>query len=145
MRCLSLIQPWAALIVLGAKQYETRRWHTAVRGRIAIHASRRFPEAARLLCEREPFRSALQEGGFKQSADLPCGFILGTVELVDCLPAGEVRVSLPADSPEAALGDYGPARWAWKLARPILLARPIPFSGRLGLFEVPDLESYQRT
>ena len=145
MRCLSLIQPWASLIVLGVKRYETRGWHTEYRGLIAIHASRRFPETARALCETGPFRTELLAGGFKQSADLPCGAILGTVELVACRPADEVLARFPSGAAERSFGDFSPGRWAWHLVRPILLAKPVPFTGRLGLFEVPDLESYQRT
>jgi hypothetical protein len=36
---LSLKQPWAALLVHGHKTIEVRRWPTARRGRILIHAS----------------------------------------------------------------------------------------------------------
>lgn len=37
---LSLKQPWAALLVAGRKTVEVRRWPTARRGRILIHAAR---------------------------------------------------------------------------------------------------------
>ena len=37
---LSLKQPWATLLVHGLKQVEVRRWATARRGRILIHAAR---------------------------------------------------------------------------------------------------------
>jgi hypothetical protein len=37
---LSLKQPWAALLVHGRKTIEIRRWPTARRGRILIHAAR---------------------------------------------------------------------------------------------------------
>ncbi len=37
---LSLKQPWAALLVSGRKVIEVRRWPTARRGRILIHAAR---------------------------------------------------------------------------------------------------------
>ena len=38
MKALSLRQPWATLVAIGAKQIETRSWSTAYRGTIAIHA-----------------------------------------------------------------------------------------------------------
>ncbi len=47
-RALSLKQPWAALAVHGLKTIEVRRWATAHRGRLLIHAARiddRRPEA----------------------------------------------------------------------------------------------------
>ena len=37
---LSLKQPWAALVVAGRKAIEVRRWATAVRGRVFIHAAK---------------------------------------------------------------------------------------------------------
>ena len=37
---LSVKQPWAALLALGLKTIEVRRWPTARRGRILIHAAR---------------------------------------------------------------------------------------------------------
>ncbi|MFA5377738.1 MAG: ASCH domain-containing protein [Dehalococcoidia bacterium] len=39
MECISVKQPWAALIVCGAKDVENRTWKTDYRGRILIHAS----------------------------------------------------------------------------------------------------------
>jgi hypothetical protein len=139
MKCLSLIQPWAALVILGAKHYETRGWHTDYRGRLAIHASRTFPDAARALCLLEPYRSVLRAAGFHQSADLPRGALLGTVALLDCLPASELLPRLPEFSREAAFGDYRSGRWAWKLDDPIRYDVPLSCRGRLGLFEVPQL------
>src|SRR5262245_48875861 len=37
---LSLKQPWAALLAHGRKTIEVRKWPTARRGRVLIHASR---------------------------------------------------------------------------------------------------------
>jgi len=39
-RALSLKQPWAALLVTGRKTIEVRRWPTAYRGPLLIHAAR---------------------------------------------------------------------------------------------------------
>jgi hypothetical protein len=141
MKCLSLMHPWAALVLLGAKRYETRDWQTPYRGPLAIHASRKFPEIARSLCLQEPFRSVLRDGGFKQSADLRGGVILGTVELTDCQPVREVLAQLPSDALELAFGDFRAGRWAWQLARPVFFSKPLPYLGRLGLFDVPAVWS----
>ncbi|MBL8799963.1 MAG: ASCH domain-containing protein [Planctomycetia bacterium] len=138
MKCLSLMQPWATLVLLGAKRYETRDWQTEYRGALASHASRTFPEAARVLCAHEPFRSVLRAGGFNQPADLGRGVLLGTVELIDCRPAQEVLARLPAGAAEAAFGDFRAGRWAWELARPGLFDHPTRYVGRLGLFDVPE-------
>lgn len=139
MMCLSLMQPWATLVVSGAKRCETRTWQTAHRGPLAIHASRRFPESARLLCLQEPFRSALMRAGFRQPADLPMGVVLGAVEMLDCLPVPEVAARLADDPIELAFGDYQLGRWVWQFADPRPLVFPLPATGRLGLFTVPEV------
>jgi hypothetical protein len=136
MKTLSLVQPWAILVVLGAKRYETRSWQTAHRGSLAIHASGRFPPAARALCRTAPFRTLLAQAGFHDWDSLPCGAIVGVVELVQCLNAMELA---NLDPVERALGDFNPGRWAWQLAQPRRLATPIPCRGRLSVFEGPEL------
>lgn len=73
---LSLKQPWAALLVAGVKTVEVRRWATARRGRVLIHAARipdDRPEAwAHVPFELEPL--ARKQGG-----------ILGAAELGSCV------------------------------------------------------------
>jgi activating signal cointegrator 1 len=134
MKAISLLQPWASLVVLGAKRFETRTWQTPYRGPLIIHASKRFPEELRDLCGREPFRRILRAAGFASWFDVPLGVLLGTVELMDCLPVGE----LPAlEETERALGDYRAGRWAWRLEQPQALPRLIPWRGMRGLYDVP--------
>src|SRR2546421_8949970 len=86
MKCLSLIQPWATLILAGAKEYETRGWSTNYRGPLAIHASRTVPLGIQHLCAEEPFCSALRAAGYESAVELPRGLILGTVQLLAVLP-----------------------------------------------------------
>jgi hypothetical protein len=59
-RAITLTQPWATLLACGKKGWETRSWKTARRERVAIHSSKEFPKWCRELCEREPFKSALE-------------------------------------------------------------------------------------
>lgn len=40
MKALSLWQPWASLVAIGAKTIETRSWSTSYRGPLAIHAAK---------------------------------------------------------------------------------------------------------
>ena len=135
MKALSFTQPWATLVLLGAKRYETRSWQTLYHGPLAIHAARTFPQAARTLFRLEPFRSVLAAAGIHHWRQLPRGAVIGVVELRGCLPVELV----PALGPEEeAFGDYRPGRWAWELATPTPLAAPLPWRGRLGLFDVPE-------
>jgi hypothetical protein len=135
MKCLSLMQPFATLIMLGVKRYETRTWRSKFCGKLAIHASSRFPEAARALCRQEPFRSLLLRAGYHHPADLPTGAILGTARLEECVLAATVLQSLQDHPAERAFGDFGKGRWAWKLSDPTPFERIQPCRGRLGLFD----------
>ncbi len=92
MKALSLTQPWAELVVLGEKQYETRSWSTKVRGRIAIHASKAFPKSAKDLTEEDPyFVTAL---GKYPIIRVALGAIVGTVEIVEIHPTDSIRYFL---------------------------------------------------
>lgn len=73
---LSIKQPWAALVVRGVKTIEIRRWPTARRGRILIHAAR-VPDA-----RREGWDLVSSE--LRELAELQGGFI-GAVDLVECI------------------------------------------------------------
>ncbi len=136
MKTLSLQQPWAMLVVLGAKRYETRSWQTSYRGPLAIHASSRLLPDALALCAAEPFRSLFRQAGYPDGRGLPTGAVVGVVDLLDCRRVEEVR---DLDAVERAVGDFRPGRWAWRLARPRRLLFPVPYRGRLGVFDGPDL------
>jgi hypothetical protein len=138
MRALSLEQPWATLVLHGAKRYETRSWHTPYRGPLAIHAGRMITPAAQTLCRLEPFRSVLAAAGIHDWKQLPRGAVLGTVQLLAILP---VELVLPLGPQEEAFGDYRPGRWAWELAAPARLVAPLPWRGHIALFDVPDLNA----
>ena len=69
---LSLKQPWAALLVHGRKSIEVRRWATARRGLVLIHAAR-VPDARPEAWARVPpeLREAAKlTGGIIGAADL---------------------------------------------------------------------------
>jgi hypothetical protein len=72
MYALSIKQPWAALLVHGKKTIEVRRWPTARRGPILIHAARipdERPEAWAHV-PTELLTLARQTGGILGMADL---------------------------------------------------------------------------
>ena len=129
MKALSLTQPWATLIAVGAKRMETRIWGTSYRGPLAIHASKRMSADDRALAESQPFKTALDAHG-GAGVPLPLGCIVAVVNLVDCR---RFDGHLPPE-PEASFGWYKMGRWCWMLsdAEPTLL---YPATGRLGLWE----------
>jgi hypothetical protein len=54
IRVLSLLQPWASLLVFGEKMIETRSWKTSYRGPVAIHASLSEKYLTREIMDKDP-------------------------------------------------------------------------------------------
>lgn len=133
-KAISLWQPWASLVMLGAKTFETRGRPTKYRGPLTIHAAKRWNRKLFRLCQIEPFKaifaSHLTDGVFV----LPLGVALGTVELVDVVPTEAVRGRISKQ--ERAFGDYDDGRFAWRLANPKPFPQPIPVLGRQGFFYI---------
>src|SRR5262245_50640539 len=144
MKALTLTQPWATLVALGAKQVETRSWRVSHRNLpLAIHAAKSFPRSARALCAEEPFRQALKAAGYGfDGYDLPTGVVLATVTLLDCCTVEHLERAPHILTPtERAFGNSSPGRFAWRLWKPQVLPEPAPARGSLGLWEweVPRL------
>jgi activating signal cointegrator 1 len=137
MKALTLQQPWATLVAIGAKRYETRGWTTSHRGHVAIHAGKSFPRCAVERCIHDPIvRRALLLGGIREYHELPRGAVIAIARIVDCLPTSEL-VAAGLSKRQRTFGDYGPGRWAWQLADVQLLAEPEPAQGALGLWNWP--------
>lgn len=132
MKAISLWQPWATLIAIGAKQFETRSWDTNYRGPLAIHATKRTANPDEWATA---INKALSDAGLGwYGQELPYGCVVCTVELVDCLPTSEA-VKLPRlEGDEWLFGDYTPGRFAWRLANVQPVAN-VPAVGRQGLWE----------
>lgn len=145
MRALSLHQPWASLVAVGAKRVETRSWQTRYRGPLAIHAAQRYPRS--MLSGLEPATVALMHNALYGSPfglTEPRGCIVATCRLVDCCvigshftSGGRVPIVQGRDvsQQEEAFGDYSPGRWAWMLADVVALKEPIPARGQQGLWD----------
>ncbi len=144
MKAISLWQPWAHLIAIGAKEYETRSWTTAYRGPMAIHASVRWTVRMAIQCYEEPFFTILSQAGIRfparcTASSLPrLGFAFGAViaiaDLVDIVPTDELLETL--DPRERAFGDFSHGRWAWEYANVRRLTQPVLAIGRQGLFNL---------
>jgi activating signal cointegrator 1 len=132
MKALSLLQPWASLVIIGAKRLETRSWSTKYRGDLLIHAS--TGRAGALLTFGLPFSKYIRD--FNQ---LPFGAIIGQVNLTDVVSVEQLPLSDAAINhltlEERAFGDYTKGRFAWVLEEPIQFSKPIPLKGTLGLWE----------
>ena len=135
IKALSLHQPWATLIAIGAKRIETRAWQTPHRGLLAIHATRDLPREAVALCAVSPFREALLAGNVAGPDALPRGCVLAIVRVTGCTP-----IDAPPEGVEAAFGDYTPGRFAWQFDDIWALPEPIGARGAQGVWscEIPD-------
>lgn len=139
MKALTLTQPWATLVAIGAKRIETRSWRTPYRGQLVIHAAVGFPSWARDTVRDDPcFSQALNQAGFFTWRDLPRGAIVATARLVGCHPTESIALdfSVPADVAEYAFGDFGEGRWGCFLQGVRRLTEPVPCKGALGLWTV---------
>jgi hypothetical protein len=128
MIALSIRQPWASLILLAGKDIENRPWKTRVRGPILIHAAkgmtkREYLDAMDFADANGSFRIGHLLDSFEPD-NLPCGGIIGSVNLVDCV--------YQSDSPWF----QGPYGFVLQDPKPLKF---IPFKGRLGFFDVPGV------
>ncbi|WP_110933768.1 ASCH domain-containing protein [Paenibacillus bouchesdurhonensis] len=146
MKSITIHQPWATLIALGEKQYETRSWQINYRGPLAIHAGKKVDREA---CEWEPIKSTLAKHGYTTD-NLPTGAVVAIANLSECWFVGldyerslmpylfnfvdgstkRRRVSLKEDK----FGDYTDGRFAWQMSDVQRLPEPIPAKGQQGLW-----------
>ncbi len=130
MKVLSLIQPWATLIVLGEKKIETRSWRPKnFSGELYIHASKKLDKK---VCEQEPFKSILAKHGYN-AHNLPIGAIIGKCNVLYYSSTEELRHDISEQ--ENAFGDYSDNRYGWTVDNPILFANPIPAKGKLNIWD----------
>jgi activating signal cointegrator 1 len=135
-KVLTVKQPFAQLIVLGLKKYETRPWGTKYRGELYIHASKQFDYEYIKLCEEnEYFREAIPN-----VHALECGKIIGKVDIVGVQYTDTMRSILSLHDTyegkrELAFGDYSEGRKALKLENPVEFSNPINVTGQLGIWD----------
>lgn len=152
LKAISLWQPWATAVALGAKRIETRHWYTPQRGLIAIHAAKRVHKGEMIALGASWGWCGALERRFMDSpmwATLPLGAIVATARLVDCRPTGDFTQA-ELDAPripnrtaggsyawtERMMGAFSLGRFGWVLEDVTRLAEPIPWKGSQGWFDV---------
>lgn len=117
MKAITLWQPWATLVVLGYKHYETRSWKppdNLIGERIAIHASKKWNK--RLKSIAEGLNGDLDLG----LTSLPLGAVIGLVTIEKVITTEEALEEMETKL-EEYMGDYSPNRYAWKLINPTVI------------------------
>jgi hypothetical protein len=145
VKALSLWQPWASLMAIGAKRNETRsrRWNYT--GDLAI-CSALFIWRDRVPDEAMPALARLWEN----RAQFP-GYHSNVKDLYDSLPFGKVLCVVHCNGvqpshlfgeaeltqQEFELGDYSANRWIYPTGLLRRLVEPVAVRGHQGLFDLP--------
>lgn len=152
MKTITVTEPWASLISIGAKKIETRSWYTDFRGPIAIHAAKGITGAdLDWFFDCYEALDAFEQAGWvgwsgyrpkvKDAFPGTRGSIIATATLVDCVRfyggidtyvAQGRRFSLTQR--ERAFGDFTPGRYGFLLTDVVRLPQPVPVKGALGLW-----------
>lgn len=138
MKALTIIQPWATLLASGHKGNETRSWKTNYRGEVLIHAAKTPKDYTSGVYIDDPDGRHFHAAGITPNNfhALPRGAIIGKATLVDCICIDKkFRDQLKESNPaEYAFGDYRLGRYAWVMKDAVLFDKPIPASGKQGLW-----------
>jgi activating signal cointegrator 1 len=143
VRALTLTQPWASLIAVGAKRLETRAWRTDYTGPLAIHASKEIvfsdslkPEFIVALGAPLPLPDS---GLWRYSAALWSSSIVCVVNLVGCVRTEHAdRIpGVALTDQERRFGNFTRGRWALILRDVQPLQFPVRCSGSQGLWDLP--------
>ncbi|MFQ5573077.1 MAG: ASCH domain-containing protein [Nitrosopumilaceae archaeon] len=122
MKCLSVSQPFADLIVSGKKTIELRKWNTNFRGEFLVHSPLKIRKDD---CKR-----------LKISKKLETGAIIGKVEIIDVKKYNS-KSEIKADSKRhLASIDFFDRKYGFVLKNPKLFRIPIPYKAKLGFFDV---------
>lgn len=139
MKAISLWQPWATLMALGAKQIETRSWSTSYRGPLLICAAKKWNSELANYLSCSPFDEVLEKHNLKL-ADIKAqmGHALCSVRLVDCKKTESVAVGDFIRTDEFCFGNYDDGRFAWMTDGLVRFEKPIPIKGEQGIFAPPQ-------
>ncbi len=160
MKALTIWQPWASLIIAGAKPYEFRGWRvpsSLIGQRIVIHAAakqidkkeveylhfalsylhadRTIAQAAAESCLRPWASIPVLETAMRDA--LPMGAGIGTAVLGDPRDGWCIAAEFGVDRANDSNCDEH-ANWGWPLTDIERWQEPIPMRGRQGLWNWPE-------
>jgi len=120
LKCLSVSQPFADLIVSGKKRSELRSWNTRIRGEFLVHAP--------LKVRREDARRRRVDKSFVPGA------VVGKAEIFG-VKTYRTWTEMRGDYRSHLAPKTFRARYGFMLKNAKMLRVPIPCRGRLGFFE----------
>ena len=122
MKCLSVSQPFADLIILGKKTIELRKWNTNYRGELLIHAP--------LKIIKEDVKR------LKINKKFVTGAIVGKVEIYDVKKYDSQKQVKLDQKFHFASKNFHDRAFGFLLKNAKSFRIPIPYKGQLGLFDV---------
>jgi hypothetical protein len=129
VKAITLEQPFASLVSIGAKTIETRSWSTAYRGPLAIHSAKTF-----IPVTDSYYRGLLISAGL-DCEKLPLGKIIAIARLAGCKKV--IASEIPC-YPQLAFSNFTPGWYALELADIKPLPKPVPADGGQGLWDWAD-------
>lgn len=145
MRVLTLKQPWASALMIGAKGWETRSWKPSmamlhilrIEG-MYIHSSVGYKDVYKSLLSGRPFNEH-----FNRGETLPTGCILGHVLVGRVIATTDWMKEFQPDINETAyeewqFGNYSPDRWAWEIVQRTPWEQPVKAKGALSLWQCKE-------
>lgn len=123
MKCLSLKQPYAELIVSGKKTIELRAWNTKFRGQFLIHASKKIDKEA---CERNKI----------DPDSVTTGAIIGKAILYDVKFYENRNMFLKDRKMHLAGAEYSDHKYGFLVKNARRIKKSIMIPGKLGFFNV---------
>ncbi|MBI3255153.1 MAG: ASCH domain-containing protein [Nitrosarchaeum sp.] len=122
MKCLSISQPFADLIISGKKTIELRKWNTNFRGEFLIHA---------------PIKIKIEDcKRLKITKKLVTGVIIGKAELYDVKKYNSLKEVKNDQKFHFASKNFQDKTFGFKIKNVKPLRIPIPWKGQLGFFDV---------
>ena len=122
MKCLSVSQPFADLIISGKKTIELRKWNTNFRGEFLIHSP--------LKIRTEDYKR------LKINKKLVTGAIIGKVELYDVKKYNSTKEVKADQKFHLASKNFHDRTYGFMLKNSKSFRIPIPWKGQLGFFDV---------
>ena len=122
MKCLSICQPFAELIIQNKKTIELRKWNTNFRGEFLVHAP--------IKIRKEDYKK------LKIKENLTTGAIIGKVELYDVKKYESLKEIQEDRNQHFSTKKFQKKTFGFILKNSKPLRIPIPWKGQLGFFDV---------
>lgn len=118
MKCLSIRQPWASLIIENIKDIENRTWKTKFRGTVLVHTCAWYSQTPAGILTTEQWLYSKD----KEYDHRVYSAIIGTVDIIDCVINHK---SIWAEKIEYPNWTELPLIYNWVLANPVKFDEPI--------------------